>query len=243
GLPAMVRRAAACGMVVLLCGAMLAGPGASQLPHVPPSDAGLNAEALRKIDEAMSDGIDHARLPGAVVGVVRSGKLGFLKAYGLRSKQPSELPMTVDTVFDLASLTKPVATATAVMMLVERGKLRLTDRVVQHWPEFSQNGKDKITFEHLLLHTSGLIPDNPISDYEDGREMALARVCALKLVDEPGSKFIYSDVGYIVLGELVGRVSGEPLDVFCQRNIFAPLAMQETTFHPSAALIQRAAPT
>src|SRR5206468_1501217 len=163
---------------------------------------------------------------------VRNGKVAFRKAYGLRSKQPSEIPMTLDTVFDLASLTKPIATATSVMILLERGKIRLSDLVVDHWPEFAPNGKDKITVEQLLLHVSGLIADNPLRDYNDGPEKAFERICGLKPVTEPGTNFRYSDVNFMVLGKLVERLSGEPLDVFSRKNIFEPLGLRETGFKP-----------
>ena len=151
--------------------------------------------------------------------------------------------MTVDTLFDLASLTKPLATATSVMILLEQGKLKLLDRVARHLPDFGQNGKDAITIEHLLLHTSGLLADNPLEDYRDGRKKALERIYRLRPRAEPGQQFLYSDVGFIVLGELVERLSGEALDVFARKHIFAPLGLRETTFRPGKRLAERAAPT
>jgi CubicO group peptidase (beta-lactamase class C family) len=216
---------------------------ATRLPQASPADIDLDAAKLGQIDAAVAEGIEQGRLPGAVVLVVRQGKVAFRKAYGLRSKQPAEVPMTADTVFDLASLTKPVATATSVMILLEWGKLALTDRVSRHLPEFGQNGKDRITVEQLLLHTSGLIADNPVADYRDGREKALERVYRLSPVREPGTRFVYSDVNFIVLGELVGRVTGEPLDAFARKHIFEPLGLRDTTFRPGKALAERAAPT
>jgi CubicO group peptidase (beta-lactamase class C family) len=214
----------------------------SRPPRVAPREAGLDANRLNEIDSLVTSAIAENRLPGAVVCVLRHGKIGFLRAYGLRSRLPVETPMTPDTVFDLASLTKPI-TATAIMMLLEQGKLQLGDCVARQWPAFAQNGKEAITIEQLLLHTSGLIADNPISDYEDGRDKALEHICQLRPIAEPGSKFIYSDVNYIILGELIGRLSGEKLDVFCQKQIFDPLGMRETMFRPGKALAERAAPT
>ncbi|HTU93828.1 MAG TPA: exo-beta-N-acetylmuramidase NamZ domain-containing protein, partial [Gemmataceae bacterium] len=167
----------------------------------------------------------------------------FRKAYGLRRKQPDEERMTADTLFDMASLTKPIATATSVMILLEQGKLQLSDRVSRYFPEFGQNGKEAITIEHLLLHTSGLIPDNPVKDYENGRKKAWERICNLRPLTEPGQQFRYSDVGFIVLGELVERVSGEAVDVFARKHIFAPLGLHDTTFRPEKALAERAATT
>ncbi len=215
----------------------------TDLPRAAPADAGLDSTKLEQIDSRVREAIERGQLPGAVVAVVRQGKLPFLKAYGQRSKQPAETPMTVDTVFDLASLTKPIATATSVMVLLEQGKLRLIDRVAQHVPEFAVNGKEKITIEQLLVHTTGLIADNPLADYEDGREKALERIHQLRPTAEPGTRFIYSDVNYIVLGELVERLSGESLDAFAAKHVFAPLGMSETTFKPNEALARRSAPT
>jgi uncharacterized protein YbbC (DUF1343 family) len=198
---------------------------------------------FKRIDDVMRQALERGELPGAVVLVIHDDAVVFRKAYGLRSKQPAETPMTEDTLFDLASLTKPVATATSAMLLVEQGKLSLSDRVAQHLPAFGQNGKDKITVEQLLLHTGGLEADDPLSDYQDGRDKALERVYQLKPVAEPGSRFVYSDVGYIVLGELVAHVAGEPLDEFARKNIFAPLGMSDTGFRPPDKRKERAAPT
>jgi CubicO group peptidase (beta-lactamase class C family) len=213
------------------------------LPQATPAEVGLRSDKLDEIDAVVKAGIDRGQLPGAVVVVVRRGKIAFRRAYGLRAKQPDEVRMTVDTVFDLASLTKPIATATATMILLERGKLKLTDRVTRYWPDFAAQGKEAITVEHLLLHTSGLIPDNPVDDYREGRKKALKRICQLKPFAEPGRQFRYSDVNFIVLGELVERIGGEALDVFARKHIFEPLGLRETTFRPDKKLAERAAPT
>src|SRR5262249_35782297 len=146
-------------------------------------------------------------------------------------------------VFDLASLTKPLATATSILILAERGKLKLTDRVAEHWPAFGKHGKERISIEQLLLHTGGLIADNPEADYRDGKVKALERICDLKPAAEPGTRFLYSDVGYIVLGELVERLGECALDEFARKNVFAPLGMNETAFRPGEALKKRCAPT
>jgi CubicO group peptidase (beta-lactamase class C family) len=151
--------------------------------------------------------------------------------------------MTADTVFDMASLTKPVATATSVMILVEQGKLRHSDLVAKHWPAFAANGKEAVTVEHLLLHTSGLIADNAIADYADGKEKALERVAALKLEAPPGTRFKYSDVGFIVLGNLVEKIGGMPVDQFAKKHVFEPLKMTDTGYRPAGELLKRVAPT
>jgi uncharacterized protein YbbC (DUF1343 family)/CubicO group peptidase (beta-lactamase class C family) len=205
--------------------------------------AGIDPARLARIDEAVKDGIARGNCPGAVVLVVHQGRVVYRKAFGDRAKQPEAVPMTVDTVFDLASLTKPLATASSVMLLVERGKLRLSDPVAKYLPDFAAKGKDKITLEHLLLHTSGLIADNPVRDYEDGHDKAIERICRLEPLAAPGARFLYSDVNYIALGEIVGRVAGVPLDEFARDNVFKPLGMSATGFRLKGELKDRAAPT
>ncbi len=213
------------------------------LPIVPPGAVGMSAAQLRHIDEIVQQAIARRELPGAVILVARQGRIVYWKAFGYRALEPERVPMTRDTVFDLASLTKVVATATSIMILVERGKIRLGDPVARYIPEFAQNGKGRITIEQLLVHRGGLIADNDLADYRDGPEKAMERIYALGTIAEPGTRFIYSDVGYIVLGELVRRVSGQRLDEFARENIFQPLGMTETTFAPSGALRARCAPT
>jgi CubicO group peptidase (beta-lactamase class C family) len=214
--------------------AILAEPAA----RAQESDAALG-DAIRQV---VKKAIAEKKLPGCVVFAGWQGKLIFQEAYGDRRIEPVREPMTVDTVFDMASLTKPIATATSVMILVDRGKIDLSDPVAKYLPQFAAHGKDAITIEHLLLHTGGLIADNPLADYQDGREQAIERIYALKPIAAPGEKFIYSDVGFIVLGMLVEKASGESLADFAQQNIFSPLDMQETMFRPGEALRKRAAP-
>ncbi len=210
---------------------------------VSPLSADKPDERFTGMDAAIQASIERHELPGAVVLILHKGEVVYRKAYGSRSVQPVVVPMTTDTVFDLASLTKPIATATSIMLLVERGKLNVTDCVAQHWPEFGRNGKDKLTVEDLLLHTSGLIADNSLSDYQDGKSKALERICDLTPTAASGAKFVYSDVNYIVLGELVGRISGQSLADFARANIFQPLGMNETGFLPPDSLTKRTAAT
>src|SRR5438105_1060331 len=127
-------------------------PSQHQGADAPRSPSSLDRERLGRIDKVVEQAIEHGDMPGAVVLVVHRGQVVFRKAYGSRSKQPAETPMTPDTVFDLASLTKPVATATSLLILVEQGKLRFSDRVAQYLPAFGQNGKKRINVEQLLLH-------------------------------------------------------------------------------------------
>jgi uncharacterized protein YbbC (DUF1343 family)/CubicO group peptidase (beta-lactamase class C family) len=218
-------------------------PAPPKLPHAAPAEVGMNAARLAEMDALVAAAIEQKRLPGAVVLVARRGKIAWLRAYGHRQIEPQRTPMTTDTLFDLASLTKPVATAASVMALVEAGKLRLDDPAAQHWPDFAANDKQQITLLHLLSHQGGLVADNRLADYEGGPAQAWRRIAELRPLAPPGERFIYSDVGFMVLGQVVGRVAGEPLDAFARRRLFGPLGMTETGFLPSAELRRRAAPT
>ena len=201
----------------------------AKAPH-----GGFAAERLARIDGVVVESIARHELPGAVVLVGHGGKILFRKAYGNRAVEPFVEPMTVDTVFDVASLTKTVATATSVMILIEDGKLLLSDPVVRFIPEFAAGGGDraKVTIEHLLTHRAGFPPDDPLDLYTGTPEEIFARKYQQPLKSAPGSQFVYSDVGYEVLGEVVRRVSGERLDRFAQDRIFRPLGMKDTTFLP-----------
>ena len=207
---------------------------------LPPFDL----EHVKRADAAIEDAIAQRKTPGAVLLVGRGEEIVYFKAYGNRAVEPQIEPMTTDTVFDLASMTKPIATATSVMILAERGKLDLHAPVARYIPEFTQNGKDAVTVEQLLLHRGGLIADNPLKDYENGPDEALRKIWALKPKHPPGTKFEYTDVGPIVLGELVRRVSGKRLDEFARDEIFVPLGMSQTSFAPlDDARLTRCAPT
>lgn len=203
-----------------------------RLPLAKPEAVGMSGRNLARIDEAVAESIKRKEMPGAVVLVGRKGRIVYRKAFGNRSVEPTTEPMTVDTIFDLASLTKVVATATSVMMLVEQGKVRLGDAVSRYIPEFAQAGKERVTVEQLLTHRAGFIADNSIHDYEHGTQEAMRRIYELKPEYEPGTRFLYSDVGYIVAAEIVRRVSGKTLDQFAKENIFAPLAMSATAYYP-----------
>jgi uncharacterized protein YbbC (DUF1343 family) len=143
----------------------------------------------------------------------------------------------------MASITKPVATATSIMLLVERGQLKLGQRVSSIIPEFAANEKESITIFDLMTHQSGLLPDNAVKDYENGREEAIKKICELKLQAPTGTRFIYSDVNFITLGEIVRRISGKSVHEFSRENIFQPLGMSETGYLPSEALKKRTSPT
>jgi uncharacterized protein YbbC (DUF1343 family) len=191
----------------------------------------------RAVDEAMAD----RKVPGAVVVIGRHDGVLLRRAYGFREVQPDRVPMTLDTVFDLASLTKPVATATSIMVLVERGLIALGDPLAKYVPECGGDGKGAITLRHLLLHMSGLPADTPTGDFEHGRDEAIRRICAARLRAASGVKSIYSDVGFILLEEVVRRVTGKELPDFARDAVFGPLGMKDTGFVPSGDFKARAA--
>ncbi|MCW5969710.1 MAG: DUF1343 domain-containing protein [Blastocatellales bacterium] len=208
-----------------------------------PESVGMSQSHLAYIDQAVAAEIARKQLPGAVVVAGRGGRVVWKRAYGNRALEPQIEAMTEDTIFDLASLTKVVATATSVMILVDRGMIRLGDPVSRYIPEFAAAGKRNITVEQLLTHRSGFIPDNELRDYEQGPQKAMENIWRLAPIAEAGSRFIYSDVNFIVLAELVRRIGGKPLDEFATENIFRPLGMKDTGFNPPESLKARIAPT
>jgi uncharacterized protein YbbC (DUF1343 family)/CubicO group peptidase (beta-lactamase class C family) len=182
-------------------------------------------------------------LPGAVVLVGRNDQVVYQRAFGQRAVVPSPEPMTEDTIFDLASLTKVVATTTSVMKLVEEGRIRLADPVALFIPEFGRYGKSTITIRHLLTHTSGLRPDLELEvEFQHAGE-AIRRASEEVPTAPPGERFVYSDINFFLLGDIVRRVSGEVLDRYAKAQIFDPLGMKETTFLPPDAWRPRIAPT
>jgi len=195
------------------------------------------------MDAIIEEGIAQKKLPGAVVLVGRKGKVVWQKAYGARALEPSREPMSVDTIFDLASLTKVIATATSIMILVERGKVRLSDPISVYIPELKGEGREKITVEQLLTHRSGYAPDFDLREQWVGYDEAIKRLIKEPLRNPPGTRFVYSDINFIALGEIVHRVGGMPLNQFAQKNIFGPLGMRDTGFTPTASLKMRIAPT
>jgi CubicO group peptidase (beta-lactamase class C family) len=195
---------------------------------------------LREIDVTITNAIADRRTPGAVLWIERDGS-NYHRAYGLRALDPVEEPMTGETVFDAASLTKVVATTPSVMILLERGELDL-DKPVHHYiDEFRRDGKDAITVRHLMTHVSGL--RSGLSQRPDGQASAIQIACQEKLVHPVGTKFLYSDINFILLGEIVHRVSHIPLEKFAQDNVFAPLKMHDTRYVPPQSLRPRIAPT
>jgi uncharacterized protein YbbC (DUF1343 family)/CubicO group peptidase (beta-lactamase class C family) len=197
-----------------------------------------SGEIDRVIEEALAAG----QMPGAVAWIGQNGTILHRKAYGQRSLTPAAEPMTLDTVFDAASLTKVVATTASMMRLVEQGKVRLGDRVTVYLPEF-QKGKSEITVRMLLTHFSGLRPDVDLEPAWSGYETGVRLAAIDKPVAAPGERFIYSDINFVLLGEMVRRITGKPLDQFAREEIFLPLGMSESQFNPPAGLRPRIAPT
>ncbi len=200
-------------------------------------------ERLSVVDSIVKDAIHDGQVPGAVVLVWHDGQVIYRKAFGNRTLEPRREAMTIDTIFDLASLTKVVATTTAVMQLVQTGKIRLNDPVAKYIPEFAQNDKQDITIRELLTHFSGLTEDLDLTEHWEGRDTALKMAYAEKPIFPPGSRFLYSDINFITLGALVEHISGTTLDQYCEKNIFNPLKMTHTRFLPPAAWRPKIAPT
>ncbi|MDI6728838.1 MAG: DUF1343 domain-containing protein [Thermodesulfovibrionales bacterium] len=207
------------------------------------SFAGLREEHLASIQGIVEGEIQAGNIPGAVVLIGTPEKVIYRRAFGLRSIDPEKTPMTEDTIFDIASLTKVVATTTAVMQLVEKGKLNINAPVYKYWPAFKARGKKHITVRHLLTHYSGLRADLKLNSGWSGYRTAMKMILREKPLFPPGAHFIYSDINFEILGELVKRVSGKTLNTYCEKNIFTPLGMKDTGFKPSSALRERIAPT
>jgi uncharacterized protein YbbC (DUF1343 family)/CubicO group peptidase (beta-lactamase class C family) len=216
----------------------LLGTGLSSLAQTSPDFRSLD-EILQSATAANAG----AQIPGAVLVIGHDGKVVYRKAFGWRSLEPTREPMTVDTVFDVASLTKCLVTATAVMQLVESGRLRLNDPVARLLPGFAANGKQEITVRQLLTHFSGLREDLDISSQWAGKQTAYELANREKPILVSGARFRYSDVNFIVLGELVERLSGMALEQYAAEHIFQPLGMTRTRYLPPSSWASGIAPT
>ena len=231
------RLSALAVLALVLCGA------AHQPAEKPLSSPSLRGEQLAGLDSLVETAIREGKTPGAVVLIGNREEIIYSRAFGFRSLEPKKVPMSEDTIFDLASLTKVIATSTAVMQLAEKGKLNIDAPVAKYWPAFGENGKKRITVRQLLTHHSGLRAGLSLKPGWSGYEAAMRKIIAEKPSRPPGSGLIYSDINFEALGEVVRRVSGEPLDQYCSRHIFTPLGMKETGFKISADLRDRIAPT
>ena len=238
-------RLSACfaAMFVMLVAAVEADQKPGPAKRISWETAKMDSSLEGRIDAAVAKSLADGKMSGCVVLVGRRAGIVFEKAYGDRCVEPNKEPMTTDTLFDMASLTKPLATATSVMILIERGQLRLQDKVSTFFPEFAANGKQDVTVEQLLVHSSGLIPDNALADYSEGWSTAKPKICDLELQSEPGTKFKYSDVNFILLGKIVEAVAGVPENEFVKREIYDKLGMKDTGYLPSDELKARAETT
>lgn len=194
------------------------------------------------LDDAVNQAIKERRIPGAVLIVGHKGHVVHRKAYGNRAEAPVVEPMTLDTIFDCASLTKVVATTSCLMKLFEQGKFRLSDKVTDFIPEF-QGGKSDITLRNLMTHFSGLRPDVPLSPDWSGYETGIHLACTDPPSGLPGVQHVYSDINFELLGELVHRVTGASLAEYARKHVFLPLGMNDSMYQPPASLIPRIAPT
>src|SRR5271156_911365 len=194
------------------------------------------------VDRIVTDAISAKKFPGAVVIVGHHGRVGFRKAYGERSLVPQQERMTQDTAFDVASLTKVLATTPAVMQLYGQGRFLLNDPVAKRLPEFGVNGKEDITIRQLFTHYSGLAPDLSLTDPWTGKEEGLRRAFSCIPVTPPGVEFRHSDINFIILGALVEKLSGLTLDQYEAKYIAKPLGLKNTRFLPPESWRDRVAP-
>ena len=222
---------------------LLAGGAHAQRASPAAASAELDTAKLQAIDALVRQEIEQKKLPGAVVLIGRGPRILYHRAIGQRAVEPSPEPMTLDTIFDLASLTKVVATTTGMAMLIEQGKVRLNDRVSTFVPGFERYGKADITIRHLLTHMSGLRPDVDLADAWKGYDTAISLAIEEVPTAPPGTRFVYSDINFFLLGDIISRVSKQPLEAFARDHIFKPLGMKDTMFVPPASLVPRIAPT
>jgi uncharacterized protein YbbC (DUF1343 family) len=231
-------------VVGLICQAAVAcATVATPASAAPPagSSAVSSGQTAQAISAIVNEEIAAGHLVGGVVVLGINDRIVLRQAYGQRSVTPDVKPATLDTIYDAASLTKVMATAVAIQQLVEQGKIDLDQPAATYWPAFAANGKGAITVRQLMTHYAALpagIPTRGWSDYQG----ALDAIVALRPVAPAGTRFNYSDVDFIVLGEIVRRVSGQPLETYAAQHIFQPLGMRDTTFLPSASLRDRIAP-
>jgi CubicO group peptidase (beta-lactamase class C family) len=202
----------------------------------------FHPDKLAAMDAAIETAIAHHQCPGGILWLEHDG-VAYHKAYGHRALAPDPEPMTEDTIFDMASLTKVMATTPAIMLLIERGQVQLDAPVCNYIPEFKGQGRERVTIRELLTHTSGLPPDLRSTNYWYGQAVAIEMACATKLESPPGTAFKYSDINFILLGEIIRRVAKTPLQDFVQREIYGPLKMTDTGFLPPESKVLRIAPT
>lgn len=231
-------------MIIAVCLFTFVVADAQGLPVALPQTVGMNAAKLNQIDALIEKDIADKRLPGAVVIIGHKGKIVYRKAFGNRALVPTPEKMTIDTIFDVASLTKPIATATSIMILVEQGKLRLNDTIGKFFPEIEDEAAKRVTIQQLLTHTSGYRPDFDLGEKWTGRDGMLAALKKERLRAAPGTRFVYSDIGFIVLGEIVRSLSWGldnlvQLDGFSKWQVFDQLNMSNSRFLRAANLNEK----
>lgn len=195
----------------------------------------VDMKRLEELDTIIPQEMEKGKIPGVVVCVGSKEKIYFEKAFGYAGIEPEKVPMKIDTIFDLASVTKPVGTATSIMILVDRGKLGLDDKVSKYIPEFASKGKENATIKNLLTHSSGLPAYMSAKNLQDKYgcpcpDAMIKEIANLEAKYEPGKDYIYSCLGFITLSEIVKIVSGQDLDTFSRENLFKPLGMKETMY-------------
>ena len=204
---------------------------------------GFRPEGLEAVDGTVRAAVAARAFPGAVLAVGRDGALVHLRAFGRLAYDASAPAVATDTIYDLASLTKVVVTTTLSMILVDEGKLDLDTRVHAFFPAFSGPAKERVTVRHLLTHSGGLQWWAPLYKEVQGKGPYLERIVAMDLAYEPGAKSVYSDLGIILLGDILERVGGAPFEDLARRRVLGPLGMKDTGYRPAAALLERIAPT
>ncbi len=208
-IPMRRKRPFVCWILIAAILSLLPAASVAKLPRAKPEKVGMSSHHLRHIKEAMDEAIQNKKAPGGVVIVLRNGHIVYRSAFGLKALEPEPEAISIDTMYDMASLTKVVATTSMIMLLMQDGHLRLDDPVSQFIPEYTGADKDKTTLRHLLTHTSGLPPfKRYFEQFPEGnaRQKIVADICETTLRGKPGEQFIYSDLGFILLAEIIERV-------------------------------------
>ena len=211
-----------------------------------PESMGMSSDTLIKMDHVMEQAILDKVFPGGVVTVLKNGVIVYQKAYGRHQYEMDATPYQVDDIFDLASLTKVIATTTSIMHLVDQGRLNLDEKVSSYIPEFGTPSKNDITIRDLLLHESGLPAYRNYIDHISHRDSLLIAVSKEELIHSRGQRYVYSDLGFILLAQIIEKVSGISFQDYADRHIFSALQMSETMFNPknnSTDFIKRIPPT
>ncbi len=213
------------------------------LPRALPEEAGFRPAGLEEVDAVLEGFVEQGAFPGGVLAVGYKGTLAYLKPFGRLSYDEGAPEVTAATIYDLASLTKVVATTAMAMILVDEGALDLDKPVVDYLPLFVGPGKEKVTVRQLLTHSSGMVAYGDLYNEISGKKAYLERILAMDLEYEPGTRSVYSDYGMILLGEILERVAGLPMGAFLEERVYGPLGMTDTGFLPADALRERIAPT